>query len=223
MKPEAEPMRRYLFLGVVVAALALLQTAPADPAPQSESPPKTTEDWKEDPVCRMVFFAVLEGLYTDGVSTEAVDRVVGRKKGGPPDVKQTFVIQCPLCHPVYEAFCLYQQRPAFQDGKRDTLGKGLDPRLEEGLRSEGILARQRALEVVVRDWVGRRLAQMRLTDEEKRDWVSKLEERSNQGRKLLRELRGTDPVYRLWPGYGKCAACEGTTSACRILKAAEKK
>src|SRR5262245_840254 len=174
-------MRRYSFL-VVLAALAFFQLAPAEPAkPAAPPPPKPSADWKEDPVCRMVFFAVLEGLYTDGVSTEAADRVVGRKKGGAPDVKQTFVIQCPLCHPVYEAFCLYQQRPAFQGGKRDTLGKGLDPRLEEGLRSEGLITRQRALEVVVQDWVGRRLAQMRLSAEEKAEWVRKLDERSTQG------------------------------------------
>jgi hypothetical protein len=217
-------MRRCSFLVAMAASLAAFGLSPAEPARQADAPvPKAAEDWKEDPVCRMVFFAVLEGLYTDGVSTEAVDRVVGRKKGSPPDVKQTFVIRCPLCHPVYEAFCLYQQRPAFQGDKRDTLGKGLDPRLERGLQSEGLLTRQRALTMVVQDWVGRRLALMRLTDEEKSEWVRRLGERSDQGNALLSELRGKDPVYRFWPGYGRCAACDGTTSACKILNAAGKK
>ena len=71
------------------AALALLAPAFAAEPAKKEAPaaPKLTDDWKDDPVCRMVFFAVLEGLYTDGVSSEAADRVVGRKaKDGPADL-----------------------------------------------------------------------------------------------------------------------------------------
>jgi hypothetical protein len=166
----------------------------------------------------MVFFAVLEGLYADGVSAEAVDAVVGRKaSGGAPELKATFVIECPLCHPVYEAFRAYQQRPAFAGGKRDTFGKGLSPSLESGLRSKGLIARQRALQVVVRQWVGRRLELMRLSPAEKVEWAQRLNERSQQGRTLLGQLRRSDPWYKGWSGYAGCAACDGVTDSCRAL------
>jgi hypothetical protein len=214
---------------LALAALAVAQTSlsSADPVPAKKAetaPAKPTEDWKEDPVCRMVFFAVLEGLYSDGVSTEAVDRVVGRKaKGGAPEIKQTFVIQCPLCHPVYEAFCLYQQRSTFNGDKRDTFGKGLDTQLERLLQSENLVTRQRALEVLVQDWVGRRLGLMRLSESERRDWAQRLEERSKQGKDRLKELRLKDSWYKAWSGYAGCPSCDGTTAACKAVKAAAKK
>ena len=45
------------------------------------SQPTSNEDtvaWKDDPVCQMVFFAVLEGLYSQGVSDEVVESIVGQ-------------------------------------------------------------------------------------------------------------------------------------------------
>src|SRR4051794_22169162 len=134
LEPKVDPMRT-LTLALSLLGVALLSPAPAEPVKKSD-PSKLPESWKDDPVCQMVFFAVLEGLYTDGVSTEAVDQVVGRKaKGGAPDIKATLVIQCPLRHPVYEAFCLYQQRPTFTGFKAqpDTFGKGLETNLAHGL------------------------------------------------------------------------------------------
>lgn len=224
-------MRRYsLTLSLLaLAALAVTQFSPssAEPAKKPEpAPTKPPEDWKEDPVCRMVFFAVLEGLYSDGVSTEAVDRVVGRKaRGGAPEIKATFVIQCPLCHPVYEAFCLYQQRPAFNGDKqkRDTFGKGLDSTLERTLQSDKLVTRQRGLQKLVHRWVEGRLTAMRLTEAEKIEWGRRLDERSDQGKKLLTELRGKDPVYACWSGYAGCPACDASTSGCKAAKVVSKK
>src|SRR5256885_249044 len=110
-------MRKCSLLLVLGLIITLAQFSTADPpsaaAPKKETKPLT--DWKQDPVCKMVFFAVLEGLYEDGVSSEAADSVVGKSKDGKTEIKQTFVFECPLCHPVYEAFRVYQQRPAFRD------------------------------------------------------------------------------------------------------------
>jgi hypothetical protein len=219
-------MRRYsllLVLGLIVA-LTLLPFSPAEPT-KADSPAKPAskpiDDWKQDPVCKMVFFAVLEGLYEDGVSSSAVDSVVGKSKDAPAEIKATFVIQCPLCHPVYEAFRLYQQRPQFRD-KGDAFGKGIDPKLETNLRSTTLRTRQGALQVLVHRWVERRLAQMGLSDEQKMDWARRLEERSKQGDDLLRKLRDTDSWYGGW-GYGFCAACKGCTAVCNDLKTPKKK
>jgi hypothetical protein len=209
-------------LMLVLGFITTLAGAPFSPAkPVKKAGPKPAKDWKEDRVCRMVFFAVLEGLYEDGVSSEAADNVVGKTKDAPAQIKHTFVFQCPLCHPVYEAFRLYQQRPRFRD-KGNTFGKGLDPKLERDLRSERLRTRQTALQAVVHRWVERRLAGMRLSAKEKNDWARRLEERSQQGNALLSGLKTTDPWYRGW-GYGFCAACKGCTGVCKALKTAEKK
>ena len=217
-----------LALGMIAAlSVAHVSPSPAEPAKKTPSLParaagKPADDWKADPVCQMVFFAVLEGLYGDGVSSEAADSVLGRTKGSVAEIRQTFVIECPLCHPVYEAFRLYQQRPAFAGGKRDTFGKGLEPTLERDMRSKGLHTRQHALQTVVHRWVERRLTQMRLSALEKKHWAARLEERSGQGNTLLTRLRGTDSWYAGW-GYGFCAACKGCTAVSDTLKSPDKK
>ena len=118
-------------LGILVAASTALvvlcfqfsaaeQTASAQPG--EKVPAKPVTDWKADPVCQMVFFAVLEGLYTDGVPDDVIEAVVSPpEKPGAAPLARNFVPQCPLCHPVYEAFALYQKRPTFAgDGKQNT-------------------------------------------------------------------------------------------------------
>jgi hypothetical protein len=217
-------MRKCSLLFVVGLLVALVQLSPADP-PKTELPKnavsKPAQDWKEDPVCKMVFFAVLEGLYEDGVSKESVDNIVGRTKDDKVEIRHTFVFECPLCHPVYEAFRAFQQRPQFRD-KGDAFGKGIDAKLETSLRSTMLLTRQGALQILVHRWVERRLNQMGLSEEQKKEWAQRLEERSKQGNDLLRKLRRTDPWYGGW-GYGFCAACKGCTEVCNDLKAPKKK
>jgi hypothetical protein len=217
-------MRNYsllLVLGLIATLSPLWSADPPKAQPPRKETPKPPPDWKEDPVCKVVFFAVLEGLYEDGVSSEAADNVVGKTKDGKGEIKQTFVFACPLCHPVYEAFRAYQQRPTFRD-KGDTFGKGIDPRLETDLRARDLLTRQGALQTLVHRWVERRLNGMGLSEVQKKDWARRLEERSNQGGELLETLKQSDPWYRGW-GYGFCAACRGCTDACDTLKAPKKK
>src|SRR5947207_2964848 len=95
-----------LVLGLIVLC-QLSAAGPTKPTLPKTEAPKPPADWKADPVCKMVFFAVLEGLYEDGLSSAAVDSVVGKTKDGKVEIKQTFVFECPLCHPVYEAFRAY--------------------------------------------------------------------------------------------------------------------
>jgi hypothetical protein len=187
-------MRKGSLLLVLGLIVLLSQLSPADSpkAPMKEAP-KPPPNWKEDPVCKMVFFAVLEGLYEDGVSNEAADNIVGKTKDGKAEIRHTFVFECPLCHPVYEAFRLYQQRPQFRD-KGDAFGKGIDEKIETNLRSTVLRTRQGALQTLVHRWVERRLNQMGLTAEQKQDWARRLEERSRQGNELLSKLRGDGPL-----------------------------
>lgn len=193
-------------LAPALAALLLTADTPRTPPP----PP-----WQDDPVCRMVFHAVLEGLYEDGVPDAVVDAVVPRDpKPGADLVKRSFVAQCPLCHPVYEAFAVYQKRPAFAGSTRATFGKGLTADEVKALTADDSRTRLQALAPLVQRWVGRRLEAMRLTAEEKADWTAKLKDRSGQGRAILSRVQVTDPAYKDWSLYWGCAACNGVTKAC---------
>ncbi len=233
------PAKRSLFAVVVlsvaaavsVGALRLLPLADAalaEPPKESENAARNEEGpvkvlgWKDDPVCQMVFFAVLEGLYIDGVPSDVVNSLVPpSKKGDDNAVKANFVAQCPLCHPVYEALSLYQRRGAFQDsaGKRNTFGQGLDRELQQRLTSESRKERLTALRVLVRRCVERRMTMMRLSEKERNEWITKLTARSQQGRKLLLGLIQNDPKYgKDWSVYWGCAACNGTTDACQTLR-----
>jgi len=200
------PMRVRLFALLVVASAGWMAWA-ADPAPiiDKGDSKSTSKVWQDDPVCQMVFFAVLEGLYTDGVPNEVVELIVSPKpKEGENPVAKSFIIQCPLCHPVFEAFTLYQQRQPFADDKlsRDTFGKGIDPEIVKLLKSDQLKIRLSGLRQLVRTWVERRMTMMRLTESERTDWIAKLEARSNEGVQQFRNLRATDPRYKTWNFYG---------------------
>ena len=49
-----------------------IQTENGLPLPSLQPP---TQEWRSDAACQIVFFAVLEGLYTDGVPDEVVDLI----------------------------------------------------------------------------------------------------------------------------------------------------
>lgn len=221
-----------LSVAVVTSACAFwmfpsAHASPAAPSTKANAPKDSnkqleTVDWKDDPVCQMVFFAVLEGLYADGVPSDVVNSLVPKSDKQENDsVKANFVAQCPLCHPVFEALSLYQRRGAFLDGdgRRNTFGKGIDKDLQKRLTSQSRMDRLTALRVLVRRWVERRMTMMRLSEEERTEWTTKLAVRSQQGRKRLFELMKNDPAYGSgWSAYWGCAACNGTTDACQILK-----
>jgi hypothetical protein len=109
--------------------------APAAGSP-GETPTKSnTADWYKDADCRMVFFTVLEGLYKDGIPQEVVDLVIGRVEDN--NIDKAFVFRCKLCHACYEAFAVYQRRPAFNGAEGvNTIGnRAIAPELMEGLKS----------------------------------------------------------------------------------------
>jgi hypothetical protein len=229
---------RFLLLGLLAlsaSAVWLLQRSAAEtPVEERAAEEQPTDDaaakpvdWQDDPVCQMVFFAVLEGLYTDGVPDGVVDSLIPPARNAPKNsdpsngaLRTSFVAQCPLCHPVYEALSLYQRRGAFQGDKsgRDTFGDGVTAELKEQLVSKDRRTRLVALRELVHRWVDRRLTLMRLSAEEQSEWTKKLQERSNQGKAFLSKLMKDDPDYQEgWSLYWGCAACNGTTDACEGL------
>jgi hypothetical protein len=164
--------------------------------------------WTDDAYSQTVFFAVLEGLYRDGVSSEVVALVLADDAGtGQPDL---FVYACPLCTPAREAFRLYQRRPSFDGQKmpRNTLGRGLPAAVVDELRSPEKQRRLDALQGLIERWVAQRLDSLRLTDDERQEWAHAMEVRRKEGMEMLKQLR----VDESWKN---CAICDASAKACR--------
>jgi hypothetical protein len=174
----------------------------------AEPSPRRATVWNEDTYSQAVFFAVLEGLYRDGVPSEVVDlALAGDAATGQSD---HFVYACPLCTPAREAFRLYRRRPYFESLKmpKNTFGPGIPAQVVERLRNPEKQQRLDALQGLIETWVARRMDSLRLTAEERREWQEAMEARRKEGMEMLARLNaGTS--------WKNCAICDASTRACR--------
>ncbi len=207
---------------LLIAAALALPLGPAthgDPAkPATKDAPKAA-DWKADPACRLVFFAVLEGLYEDGVDEAVVNNIVPPDKTGKEKMRRSFVLDCPLCQPAFEAFCVYQGRPKFSDGsKASAFGKGLPAEVRKCLLAESTSARLITLRKPIKEWVERRLRSMKLDEKQREKWWKDIAARVGEGTTTLRTHIKSDPWYKDWSGYWGCAACLGSRDATNAVR-----
>jgi hypothetical protein len=210
---------RTLLTAVVALTIGAPATSNDATGAKVAARPAVVKDWKADPACRLVFFAVLQGLYEDGVPDEVVNSIVPPDKKGREKMRHSFVLDCPLCQPAFEAFCVYQARPRFSDGgAASTFGKGLPEETVKGLMSPAVSTRLITLRGPIKVWVERRLVSMKLDAKERQAWWEEIAARAGQGTATLRGLIGTDPWYKGWSGYWGCAACLGSEDACRDLR-----
>jgi hypothetical protein len=163
--------------------------------------------WYETAAGQLVFYAVLEGLYTDGVSNEAVDLII--PKG---DFNTHFVYCCPLCHPAYEAFRLYRKRDEFFGLKASvsSFGRGLPAKVMDQLRSADRGVRLQAIQELIQTWVSRDINGLKLTKEERARIDREMEDGRRRGMESLKTKN--DPS---WPIKG-CAICDGSVEACKL-------
>lgn len=186
--------------------------------------------WRDDPICQMVFFAVLEGLYSQGVSDEVVESIVG-PKCDPDDsekmrerLKRSFVVDCPLCQPTFEAFIAYQSRPHFSDGSgASNFGKGVDESLKQQLLSDDLHNRLHALKDFVQASISKKLAHVDMSEEQFADWGQRVMARAGEGKSQLFELIKDDKHYQDWGVYWGCAACNGSRDAVKEWESESKK
>lgn len=186
----------------------------------SPKPTSGTADWYRNPDCRLVFFATLEGLYEDGIPTEAVDLIVGKESKASNPVKHDFVFYCKLCHAVYEAFVLYQRRQTFNATEVDTFQQGaLAPALLDRLKSPEARTRVYAMGELVQPWIKRKLLAMDMNDAEKRALMTRLLNLVAEGKEFLDDHRRNDPEYGDdWMFYGACQACEAVKTVSEMLE-----
>jgi len=190
--------------------------AATDPEPSVEP---AAAEWRRDPACQLVFFAVLEGLYTDGVSDEAVNLIVP-PNSGKAGVEHSFVFRCPLCHAAYEAFVLYQNRTAFNGSgeQRSTMGSTFDPKITEQLKSKEVRTRVYAMGALIRPWIEKRMNLMKLGEKDQQALLKKLIAQAAEGDKLFRAYRkDVKSVYHEWMFYGGCQACEAAEQVAKQM------
>jgi len=203
------------FISIVVSALAG-EVKPKEPAkPGNEA---ATVKWQDDEAGQFVFFAVLEGLYKDGVSSEVVKLIVDPPRDLDNKVKHVFVIQCDICHAAFEAFVLYSRRQQFQQsGGKDTFGKGIPEGIAKDLKSENAFTRVMALGSLIKPWIVARAEQMKLSKEKQEELIKKLMTFREAADKKLVSLRQSDPLYKNWDFYGGCQACESAIGLSNLL------
>jgi hypothetical protein len=171
-----------------------------------------TVKWQDSETGQFVFFAVLEGLYKDGVPNEVVDLVINPSRTMDNKVKHCFVFQCEICHAAYEAFATYRLRQPFQKSAgRDTFGKGLSEKITRNLKSDDAATRVFALGDMIRPWILQRVEQMKLSKEKQEELVAVLLKFKDDARTKLHKFRAEDPLYKDWMFYGSCQACEAAT------------
>jgi len=158
---------------------------------------------------QMIFHAVFEGLYADGVSNDDVDRILEKDDNGYTN----FVYGCPICMPAIDALRVYRTRPKFysRKGDPDTFGKGLDDEMRKRLAVPGD-SRLGAIEALTKRWVNRRLTLMRLTAAEKNVWKQRITEGRKRGMQLLGEYRRSGQPGAYVDRKG-CALCDGASNA----------
>ena len=195
-------------IALLTLGLCLPLLAQNKPKPDAA---KRNVEWQKEEMCQFVFFAVLEGLYRDGIQNEIVDAIIGEKIVKKENkVKTHFVFRCKLCHATYEAFRTYRNRPAFMQTKgASTFGKGADLALLKQLGSKDARTRIYSMGALVRPWIMHRIKETRKTPEEKTAMKKQFEKYALEGADLLKtHKRAKDGFYLDWSFYGSCQACE---------------
>jgi hypothetical protein len=202
---------RWLLALLLIPALSSFQ-AQENPPAGAAAEPTLAEAQKLgvilfDEFGREIFFAVLEGLYNDGVDSEVLQSILRRKADG---TLEHFVWTCPICMPAFEAMSLYSRRESFQCFKiaQDTFGEGLAPDTRTSLIDGNLKVRQETIDHLVRSWVERRLDKLRLTPQERHTWSQVLAERRKIGMTILSRTPNAE--------LKSCPFCDGAAGACPI-------
>jgi hypothetical protein len=174
----------------------LLTLAPvllAAPAPQQRARTFEGDHW--------IFFAVLEGLFTDGVPDEIVVKILEpEEKGGR---YANFVYACGICNPSLEAFRAYLARHKYAYARKgDMVGEPNLPAEVTSLLSDAAPeARRAGLHLLIQRYVQRRVDLLRLTEQERIGLMRDFTERRKQGMEMLRSAKLP---------WRECPSCEGT-------------
>jgi hypothetical protein len=172
---------------------------------------------------RFIFYAVLEGCYEDGISTEDVSQILLRATNS---WYSHFIYACPICTPTVHALEAYQSRPKHFSALKtsvNTFGPGVSPEVKKQLYSSKPEDRLTAINTLMKGWVSRRIALLRLTDAERKELEKKLGEMREKGNGYLKGFAKQDPEKFKMSPFGKVQQCAVCNGACLMKLEPEKK
>ncbi len=210
----------------LVTILIALLSATIRPQPVAAGAPPPSQI---DATTRFVFYSALEGLYEDGVSNQDVDQILMKKEN---QSYFHFIYACPICTATIWALQAYRSRPEqFYSLKspspNSTFGPGLPTSLETELFSNDPHQRLKAINTLVKDWIGRRMDRMNLSRQDRETLLKALEEKRKQGMEALEGLRrhehgasfGVAEGAPAYFGLTECAVCNGAVG--KLMKVPE--
>jgi hypothetical protein len=203
-------VHKILAVASLLAVLAMI-ARPREQELAEPSPGLSTEEI-EGTFFSGIFFAILEGLYRDGVSNAAVDAVLALEPTS--GLRANFVNGCPICTPALNAFRNYRARLEFEGLKArcSTFGPGLAPDVEARLVGADAGARRQAVEELVGRWIREWLDARRSTEAERAAWAEAMEKGRKLGMSLLQAQRER---YAAFAGMEECPMCEGGVTGAR--------
>ena len=174
---------------------------------------QNSASWKKDPVGQAVFEGVLEGLIRDQVDAAVVENIIGNPSSTvsrEERMKRSFVLNCPLCEPTFEAFLAYQKRLQQQNATKVSKLSQLE---RDQLLSKNTNKRLDQLAKTVKGWMLTKFEKSDLPENVTLKWKQMASEQAEEGKTELIERIQSDPAYKEWSVYWGCAACNGTRDA----------
>ncbi len=181
--------------------------------------------WKANSVCQAVYEAVLEGLYRDNVSDAIISNIIGEKsQDRSPEMmqarmKRSFVLNCPLCEPTFEAFHTYQMRDKQEEDEATSqegrsVNAEIEQKLQKRLLSKRAGERTSAMGRVTEKWISLKLySKNQFNSVEIQAWKDRILKRAAEGKEELMKLITSTEHYKEWSLYTGCGACNGAKFA----------
>lgn len=162
---------------------------------------------------RFIFYAVQEGCYESGLTTDDVSQIL-LKDTTATNLYSHFVYACPVCTPTIHALEAYRSRPArFYSMKSPatTFGPGLSADLKKQLYSNKPEDRLAAINTLMQDWIAKRIALLRLSEPERTELQKQLEAMRKKGMSYLKSFEKDPSGYPVsaFATVHQCAACNG--------------
>lgn len=177
--------------------------------------PARAESWPDRDVQKFVFISVLDGLFELGLPDEVVDKILTVDDKGRP---LSFIWECPICHPVYDAFKTYRSRSQFLGrpaGERDFAVKATPEQLAE-LSQDDPLARTSAVGRLVRTLIQDGIARARWNEAERADWTARIQKAEKEGQRQLRQRQAEG--VKVYEAMWSCKMCDAASEACKAPK-----
>jgi hypothetical protein len=200
-------MKTRILLFAILAALTLHAAPPREPQ-SSDGIDETSQ---------FIFFAVLEGLYADGVSNDEVSQILMKREG---ETYFHFIYSCPVCNATIWALEAYKARPDSLYGLKrigNTFGPGIPLGQRDNLFGDDAGKRLTVINALVKKWIERRMKPFPAA--ERKTLAEQLEKKREEGMKALESFRkkkhgenfGIEKAAPAFVNLKECAACNAVT------------